>query len=134
VSERGSVTAFVVVLATALIMVTGMVVDGGQSLAAGMDARRLASSAARAGAQELDLARLRAGAPPALDPARAEAAAAEFLTAAGAAGTAHADPSLITVTVHVTPRSRLLPLGPRTITATRSARPVAGIHEGGDIP
>ena len=133
-TERGSVTAFVAVLATALVMVAGMVVDGGQSLAIGMDARRLASSAARAGAQELDVTSLRAGRGAVLDTRSAEAAAHEFLAAAGVAGEVHADLSEVTVTVTLRQRMRLLPLPSRDITATRSARPVAAIRQGGDLP
>jgi hypothetical protein len=134
VNDDGAVTGFVAVLAAALLMVTGMVVDGGRSLATGMDARRLAASAARAGAQEIDVARLRAGAPPVLHRTEAARAAQDFLAAAGATGDVHVEDTLITVTVTRIHQPKLLPVPDRPIRATRSARPVAGIDQGGDLP
>lgn len=50
-SDRGMVTAFVVVFATALVLVSGLVVDGGRMLAEHRKVSNLADSAARAGAQ-----------------------------------------------------------------------------------
>lgn len=57
--EQGSVAAFVAVIAVALVMVAGMAYDGGQIVAAQATARDLAAGAARAGAQEVDMDRLR---------------------------------------------------------------------------
>jgi Flp pilus assembly protein TadG len=48
------VTAFVVIFAVVLIFVTGLVLDGGRTLVAYREARNVADSAARAGAQGLD--------------------------------------------------------------------------------
>ncbi|MBN2624012.1 MAG: Tad domain-containing protein [Acidimicrobiales bacterium] len=48
------VTAFVVVFATALVFVAGLVVDGGRMLAEHRKLDNLADSAARAGAQAVD--------------------------------------------------------------------------------
>ena len=132
--ERGSVTAFVAVLATALIMVAGMVVDGGGALSAGMDARRLAASAARAGAQAVDVSALRAGRGTVLDRTAAARAASEFLSSAGATGDVTVNGDLVSVTVSVSAPRRLLPLPARAVTATRSARAVAGVRHGGDVP
>ena len=53
--EEGMVAAFAAVVAVSLVMVAGMVLDGGRVVAAQATARDLASAAARAGAQELDL-------------------------------------------------------------------------------
>src|SRR3546814_16010064 len=86
--ERGSITAFVAVVATALVMVAGMAYDGGQVIAAHSAARNHAERAARAGAQQIDLANLRAPNEPHLDPAAAEVAAVQYLAPNGATGTA----------------------------------------------
>lgn len=51
--DRGMVTAFVVVFATALVLVSGLVVDGGRMLAEHRKVNNLADSAARAGAQAI---------------------------------------------------------------------------------
>ena len=51
--ERGSITAFVAVVAAALVMVAGMAYDGGQVIAAHSAARSDAERAARAGAQQI---------------------------------------------------------------------------------
>jgi Flp pilus assembly protein TadG len=132
--ERGSVTAFVAVVAFALIAVAGMVADGGSLLASGIDAGRLASAAARAGAQEVDLDALRAGGRPTLAAGRASRASREFLAAAGADGTVTVTASTVTVAVTLEHRARLLPLPTRAITATRSARAVTAEDLPGDAP
>jgi Flp pilus assembly protein TadG len=122
--DRGTVTAFAVVLATALLVCLGLVVDGGRLVDARIEAADLAGAAARAGAQELT--GLRAG-QRAVDPARAEAAARSFLAAVGASGTASATPAHVTVTVEVHRGFTLLGLaglGGRTVRATRTATPV----------
>jgi uncharacterized membrane protein len=49
--DQGMVTAFVIVFATALVFVSGLVVDGGRMLAEHREINNLADSAARAGAQ-----------------------------------------------------------------------------------
>jgi Flp pilus assembly protein TadG len=66
--ERGSITAFVAVVATALVLVAGMAYDGGQVIAAHNAARNDAERAARAGAQQIDIDHLRATNEPILDP------------------------------------------------------------------
>ncbi len=122
--ERGSVSAFVAVIAVALVMVAGMAYDGGQIVAAQATARDLAAAAARAGAQELDLDSLRASGEPALDPARAIDAVEAFLAQAGSTGTAVVEGASVTVTVHVRQPMRILPVPDRTVTATDTATAV----------
>lgn len=124
--ERGSVSAFVAVVAVALVMVAGMAYDGGQIVAAQATARDLAAAAARAGAQELDLDSLRARGEPALDPARATEAVEAFLAQAGSTGTAVVEGASVTVTVHVRQPMRILPVPDRIVTATDSATAVDG--------
>jgi len=58
--ESGQVTAFVVVFVAALLLMAGLVIDGGLALAAQVRAIDEAQAAARAGAQSLDLRAYRA--------------------------------------------------------------------------
>lgn len=119
--EGGSVSAFVAVVAVGLIMVTGMAYDGGQIVAAQATARDLAASAARAGAQEVDLDRLRSTGDATLDPDRATTAAQAFLAQAGFTGSTRVAGSSITVTVTVRQPMRILPVPDRMVTATDTA-------------
>lgn len=86
-AERGSLTVMTAVLALALLAVTGLVVDGTGQLRAGQQATGAAQEAARAGAEALDAAALRAGGPITVDPANAATTARAYLTAAGYPGT-----------------------------------------------
>lgn len=123
-TDRGSVTAFVAVVAVALVMVAGMAYDGGQVLAAHASARSDAAKAARAGAQEIDLVVLRQTGESTLDPAAAEAAALAYLEEAGAVGTATVQGTTVTVTVTVVQPMHILPLPDRTVVATEEASAV----------
>jgi hypothetical protein len=129
VEERGSVTPLVAVIAIALVMVAGMAYDGGQIVTAQAAARDLASAAARAGAQEVDLDHLRATGLPYLDADRAIAAVDAYLVEAGIRGTSHVDGATVTVTVTVRQPMRILPVPDRTVTATDSATAVTGNAE-----
>ena len=116
--ERGSVTAFVAVIALGLVMVAGMAYDGGQIVVAQATARDIASSAARAGAQEIDIDHLRSTGESLLDPERAMAAAQEFVVRAGFTGTAQVNGDSVTVTVRIRQPMRILPLPDRIVAAT----------------
>jgi hypothetical protein len=118
------VTAFVAVIAVALVMVAGMAYDGGQVLAAHATARSHAAKAARAGAQEIDLVTLRQTGESTLDPAAAEAAALAYLEEARAVGSASVEGSTVTVTVTVVQPMHILPLPDRTVVATEDASAV----------
>ena len=122
--ERGSITAFVAIVAIALVMVAGMAYDGGQVIAAHNRARNDAEKAARAGAQHIDLTHLRQMNQPRLDPAEAEAAALAYLARSGSTGTVIVDDANITVTVTRTQPLRILPGADRTITVTETASAV----------
>ncbi len=122
--ERGSITGFVAVIATALVMVAGMAYDGGQIIHAHNAARNDAEQAARAGAQQIDITHLRQTSEPRLDPAQAEAAALDYLAQVGATGTASVDGADITVTVTRTQPLHILPGQDRTITVTETASAV----------
>ncbi|MEX5713818.1 pilus assembly protein TadG-related protein [Parafrankia sp. FMc6] len=128
--DRGTVTAFFVVLVVALIGVTGLVVDGGLALDRKAAAISLAAEAARAGAQGLDLETYRASGVVHLDPAAARRRAEQYLTAAGGQGTVTATATTVTVKVTVRMPTQLLGIvGVDTLTVTgqATAGPVHGV-------
>lgn len=134
-SERGSVTVFVVVFTVALLMVAGLVIDGGYTLAAHRRAFNEAEAAARAGAQAIDLDTLRATGTAVLDPDAARTRAEAYLATTGHQGTVEVDGD--TVRVHVEFRQPMLLLsivgvGPLDINGDGSARAVRGVLTGGD--
>jgi hypothetical protein len=120
-SDRGSLTAFVVVMATAMVLVAGMAYDGGAVLTAHATARSYASKAARAGAQKIDLDMLRSTGDVVLDPSAAAAAADRYLGAVGAQGSVSVEGDTVTVTVTVVQPMHILPLPDRTVRATEAA-------------
>lgn len=122
--ETGSITAFVAVVAIALVMVAGMAYDGGQVISAHNAARNDAEQAARAGAQQIDLTHLRKTNEPRLDTAKAESAALDYLAQSGATGTVAVADASVTVTVTRVQPLRILPGSDRTITVTETATAV----------
>lgn len=123
--ERGSVTILIAALGLALLMATGLAVDGGRKLGALSEARNLADNAARAGAQAIDADSYRSTGIPNLDPAAAAAAANSYLARHGHSGTAVVSGTTVTVTVTITVHTRFLP-GPFIVSATESATAVSG--------
>ena len=129
-SDAGQVTPFTVVMATALFLVAGLVLDAGLALSTKVQALDTAQAAARAGAQQLNLNVYRTTGVAELDPARAEQVARAWLTSAGVEGDASATTAVVTVTVRRASRTQLLQLlGIREldVTATASARAVQGV-------
>ena len=132
--ERGSVAPFVAVIALALLMVAGLVYDGGEVLAAQARARDIAANAARAGAQEIDLDALRLGGAAVLMPTRAVAAARAFLDAEGVLGDIVVTGDRITVTVRLRHDMRILPLPDRNVAATEAVLAVAALDDPEETP
>lgn len=129
-TEGGSVSIFLVGLATALLMMAGLLYDGGQILAARREAFALADNAARAGAQAVDLDLIRSGGPARLAPIAAEIAARGYLERAGHQGTVVVGADRVDVTVSTTVELHMLQmvgLKSRTVTGTGEARIVRGI-------
>ncbi|ASO21604.1 hypothetical protein FHR81_003248 [Actinoalloteichus hoggarensis] len=108
--EEGRVTAFVVTLVLAVLALAGLALDGGLALAAQVRAAGQAQSAARAGAQALDLAAFRDDGALRLHPARAAADAHDHLDHVGATGVVSASEAEVTVTVTASHRTQLLSL------------------------
>lgn len=131
--DRGTVTAFIAVVAFALVMVAGMVYDGGQILAGQARARDVAANAARAGAQEIDLDALRDDGTVALDPDRAIQAAEQYLLDVGVEGRATVVDDRISVEVAITVPMLILPGQDRTIRSTDAVNAIAGLVEGDNL-
>ncbi|MHB1930576.1 MAG: pilus assembly protein TadG-related protein [Acidimicrobiales bacterium] len=108
--EEGMVTAFVVIFTLALLVMAGLVFDGGLTLAAKVRAIDGAQGAARAGAQAIDIPTYRATGTIILDPTQAVADADSFLAAAGEHGTVTVTGETVDVTVTITQATQILPI------------------------
>ncbi|REE98317.1 pilus assembly protein TadG-related protein [Thermomonospora umbrina] len=131
--ERGSIAMFTVLLTPAVLLLAGLLVDGGLAIHARQRAADMAEQAARAGANEIDADVLRATGRPEIDPGRACAGAYDLLDAYGTEVTARSclpGAEEVSVTVTITVRARLLGivpgLGDFTMTSTASAHPETG--------
>lgn len=101
-SDQGSASVLVLALIVVLMLVAGLVVDGGRAVNARAEIMDDAEQAARAGANQVDLSVLRATGQVSVDPAAARAAAAAYLVGQGYdAGriNATADQAEVSVTV-----------------------------------
>jgi Flp pilus assembly protein TadG len=107
-AEDGSITAFVVIFMIAILAVAGLVVDGGYLLAARREAANVAESAARAGAQALDLRAARTESGARLDPVAAAQRAEDYLRVAGYRGTVQVSGDRVRVRVTITRHMTLL--------------------------
>jgi hypothetical protein len=87
-SDRGSLSLFFVVAAIALLVLVGLVVDGGGKLTALERANDFARQAARQGAEAVQAATAIRGGGARIDTGKALTAAQNYLTAAGVQGSA----------------------------------------------
>ncbi|MGW3627541.1 pilus assembly protein TadG-related protein [Streptomyces sp. NPDC000880] len=119
--DRGQVTAFVVGVFAALWLFAGIVVDGGLALASKAQALDAAQEAARTGAQQLDVGRLRRGDDVRLVGDEAAAAARAYVASTGDSGTASVKGDAVTVHVIHHQHTQILQLiGLRTLTVHAS--------------
>ena len=130
--EQGQITVFAVVIMVALLAVAGLVYDGGRALAAKTTCIDIAQEAARAGAQQVNLAAFRATGQVVLDTAAAQAAAQAYLAGTGTGDTATVTVTGDTVTVAVSgvqPTVFLGLIGIRSlhVTGTATATAESGI-------
>lgn len=128
--QDGQTTAFVVTMIGTLLLCAGLVLDGGLVLAARTRLIGDADAAARAGAQELDLAAYRTTGRLQLDPARAATAARARLRAAGEHGQVTITGDQVHVTAATTVHTQLLRiagLSEITVHAGGTAHPVRGV-------
>ncbi|MFF6903711.1 TadE/TadG family type IV pilus assembly protein [Streptomyces hydrogenans] len=99
--DRGSMSLYFALVAVALLMVMGLLVDGGGALNAANRATSGAQEAARAAGQQLDVAQAMEGDAITLDPDAAVAAAQDYLAAAGLQGSAEITGDGRSLTVNV---------------------------------
>jgi Flp pilus assembly protein TadG len=134
-AEAGFVSLYVVVITVGLLAMAGLVIDGGNALAAREQATDVAQQAARAGADALSPDSLR-GSPTGLTatPAAAQAAANRVLDTAAVTGTVSVDGDNVTVTVIVHKDTTILSafgVGPIEGKATSTATALHGTTTGG---
>lgn len=112
IEERGggAISVPMAIAVLAMLAVIGLAIDGVRAAQGRVNAESIAAEAARAAGQSLDAAQLRRGVA-AVDPARAVAAARDYLADAGVTGTATVrGPQLIEVQVTTTQPTVLLGL------------------------
>jgi Flp pilus assembly protein TadG len=125
-NDQGSATGWAIGVVVIGLLLAGLVFDGGAAMSAKAAALNTAQQAARAGADQIDLATLRAAGTVQLNPAAAQAAAAQFLDHAGASGAVTATTEQVVVTVTVTQSAVLLSAAGVTsyeLSATATAQP-----------
>ncbi len=123
-------TLFTCLLTVAMLIMIGLVVDGGYVLAARRRAIDEANGAARAGAEALAPSTYRTSGSLDLDPTAADAAAQGYLAAAGHSGSVTVNANVVTVTLNFDqPMSLLRIIGIDTVNVSGrgQARSVRGI-------
>lgn len=134
-TDAGFVSLYVVVITVGLLAMAGLVIDGGNALAAREQATDVAQQAARAGADALSPDSLR-GSPAGLtaSPAAAQAAANRVLETLGVTGSVTVDGDEVTVSVTVHQNTTILSafgVGPIEGKATSTATALHGTTTGG---
>ena len=135
-SERGSVTVVVVVFTVALLLVGGLVLDGGYTLAAHRRAFNEAEAAARTGAQAVDLDVLRATGEVRLDHGAARELAESYLAEAGHQGLVEVDGDSVHVRLSFEQPMLILSIvgvGPLEVNGEGKARAVRGVVAGDEL-
>ncbi|HEY3141275.1 MAG TPA: pilus assembly protein TadG-related protein [Acidimicrobiales bacterium] len=133
--DRGAVTAFVTIFTTAVIFVVGLVFDGGRLLSAQRQADNEAASAARAAAQAIDIAALRAGTTTnVLNPAVAANNVCDYFAQIdkpcnSGDYTVVVDGNRVTVRVRITVDLRILPGANRTMEGEATACNELGLNQ-----
>ena len=106
--ERGQVIAFLVVMTAGFIAIAGLVDDGGRALSGRVRALDEAQAAARAGAQQINLALLREDGSVELDAPAAVQAADQYLATVGDVGVVTVSGNSVHVTVTVNVPTQIL--------------------------
>lgn len=131
-AERGSLTLMLLVLFVPLVGLAGIVIDGGDRLTAAENATAVAQEAARAGAGLVDQQAAYTSGQFVVDVPAAEAAAQQYLTAAGYTGTAHPGPTPNSIEVEVTQTQptavlSIIGIGSFTVTGEATAKLESGV-------
>lgn len=131
--DRGTIAMYTVLFTPVVIMLAGLLVDGGLAIHARQRAADMAEQAARAGANQIDTDALRQTGEPVLDPGRARAAACDLLASYSDQVTGSqcdADEQEVAVSVRISVRPQLLGIipgfGEFQMTSSATARPVTG--------
>jgi hypothetical protein len=130
--DRGSLSAFVVLLLVAIFVLMGLVVDGGLAATARQQAAEEAQEAARAGAGSISVDALRSGQLE-IDDTAAISAAEQFMVAAGHPGVATVSSGRVTVQINYRVHTVILGIVGITtlpVTATATAVDLSGVTEG----
>jgi Flp pilus assembly protein TadG len=135
IRDRGTVSIFTVIFALFVIMLAGLLVDGGLAIHARQRAADIAEQGARAAADDIDLAFLRTTGEPRIADgacARARGLVAKYPEASGVADcVVSADRTTATVQVTIEVELQLLNIVPGfgtfTMTSKASAQPEAGV-------
>lgn len=125
-AERGSVTVWMIGVVVATFLMVGLLLDGGSMLRRRSEVFGIASSAARAGAQQLDQAQAVEGTA-VLDPVAAERAAMDYLSGRGLSGSVSVDGDTVTVEINAVAELQMFKLvggDGVSFTATASAQAV----------
>lgn len=131
--DRGAATVFVVAFAVVLLVLAGLVVDGGLAINARQRVADDVEQAARAGSQNIDVPTLRQDGVVQIDPPAARSAATDFLRTRGyPAGGIQVAATGQQVVANATIRQptallSLIFIHDFTISATGTARPAVGI-------
>ena len=110
-SDAGSVTLFLAITVSGLLVLLGLVVDGGAKIRAVQHADAVAADAARAGGQAINVPAAITGAAPTVDARAAVAAANATLRRAGVTGTVGVTDAGQSLDVEVTTTTRTIFLG-----------------------
>jgi Flp pilus assembly protein TadG len=139
--DRGSISLFLAIFAVAALALLALLVDGGTAINARERAADIAEQAARAAANQIDVADLRSGNPQVMiGPGAcvaADSTVAQYQAASHLAASVHncdAPVGATSATVQVSVQTRpLIPLmfGNFTMTASATAYPQCGITQGG---
>lgn len=127
--DAGVISVTVLLIGVTVLVLAAALVGGGAVFAADAHGYDLAQQAARAGAQQLDIATYRTTGALRLDVAAATAAAHQYLTAAHATGTVTVTAAQVTVTAtsrQATPMLAAFGRAGITVTATATATPTTG--------
>ncbi|MQY07341.1 TadE/TadG family type IV pilus assembly protein [Actinomadura macrotermitis] len=131
--DRGAMALYVVLFTPTVLMLAGLLVDGGLAIHARQRAADMAEQAARAGANQIDTDRLRETGKPILDPARARAAACALLDDYDdkiTASRCDATDQAVDVQVELTVKPQILGiipgLGSFTMKGSATAAPITG--------
>ena len=121
--DQGSMTPMIAVIATALLLMVGLVYDGSLKLRAAREATSVAAEASRAAGQELT-GDVIAGPRSNIDPGRGAQAARAYLRQVGASGPVTVSGDTITITTSTSWQpafTGLFGAGDRTVTGTAQA-------------